>query len=144
MGIVAHADGDFDSRESNAIRQHLQTGGAFSHEALEILMTIIEDEAVRGLDRSRLIAELFVDSNFDERVSILDMLFLIAAADGGLTHAELETLRGVSAGMNLSHKQYIEAKVRARSGALHNGTLAANDSPPFQGGVAQQRRGGCP
>jgi tellurite resistance protein len=47
-------------------------------------------------------------------VQLLNLLFAVAAADGGLTHAELEELRGISAAMNLSHTQYINAKLRAK------------------------------
>ena len=114
MGIIAQADGDFDAREAEEIRRQLQVRGNFSPEALEVLMTLIEEEAVRGLDRSRLIADLFGNASFEERSAALDLLFVIAAADGGLTHAELEALRGISSAMNLSHRQYIDSKLRVR------------------------------
>jgi uncharacterized tellurite resistance protein B-like protein len=114
MGIVAQADGEIDLRELEEIRRHLQSQGKFESDALDMLMAIIEEESVRGLDRSRLIAEYTANIGFEERVELLDALFAIAAADGGLTHAELEELRGISAAMNLSHRQYIDAKLRAK------------------------------
>ena len=114
MGIVAQADGEVDLRELEEIRRHLQSQGKFESEALDTLMGIIEEESVRGLDRARLIAEYTAKIGFEERVELLDLLFAVAAADGGLTHAELEELRGVSAAMNLSHRQYIDAKLRAK------------------------------
>jgi hypothetical protein len=61
-----------------------------------------------------LIAEYTGNMTFDERVHLLDTLFSVAAANGNLTHAELEELRGISSGMHLSHRQYIEAKIRTR------------------------------
>jgi uncharacterized tellurite resistance protein B-like protein len=116
MGIVAQADGDIDTRELEEIRRHLQFSGGFDPESLELLMSIIEEESVRGLDRARLIAEYTGNMTFDERVHLLDIdtLFSVAAANGNLTHAELEELRGISSGMHLSHRQYIEAKIRTR------------------------------
>ena len=114
MGIVAQADGEIDVRELEEIRRQLQTHGNFEQDALGTLMAIIEEESVRGLDRSRLISEYTAKIGFEERVELLDLLFAIAAADGGLTHAELEELRGISAAMNLSHRQYIDAKLRAK------------------------------
>lgn len=114
MGIVAQADGEIDLRELEEIRRQLQTYGKFEKDALETLMAIIEEESVRGLDRSRLISEHTAKLGFEDRVELLDLLFAIAAADGGLTHAELEELRGISAAMNLSHRQYIDAKLRAK------------------------------
>ena len=114
MGIVARADGEIHGHELEAIRRHLQSQGNFEPDALDTLMAIVEEELVRGLDRSRLISEYTSKLGFDERVELLDLLFGIACADGGLTHAELEELRGVSSAMNLSHRQYIDAKLRSK------------------------------
>jgi uncharacterized tellurite resistance protein B-like protein len=114
MGIVAQADGAIDVRELEEIRRQIQSHARFEPEALDALMAIIEEESVRGLDRARLITEYTAKIGFEERVELLDLLFAIAAADGGLTHAELEELRGLSAAMNLSHRQYIDAKLRTK------------------------------
>ncbi|MBI4472777.1 MAG: TerB family tellurite resistance protein [Acidobacteria bacterium] len=114
MGIVANADGEIDQRESEAIRHQLQFRGNFDPDTLDLLMTIIEEESVRGLDRARIIAEYTDNASFEERIELLDLLFAVAAANGSLTHAELEELRGISSAMHLSHRQYIDAKLRAR------------------------------
>jgi uncharacterized tellurite resistance protein B-like protein len=117
MGIVARADSEIGDREMEEVRRQLQFRGNFEPEALNVLMTIIEDESVRGLDRARLIAEYTANATFADRVELLDLLFAVAVADGSLTHAELEELRAISAAMHLSHKQSIEAKLRAKSKA---------------------------
>jgi uncharacterized tellurite resistance protein B-like protein len=114
MGVVAQADGEIAPQELQEIRHRLQHRGSFEPEALDTLMVIIEDESVRGLDRSRLISHYTADLGFEERVELLDLLFAVAVADGGLTHAELEELRGISAALHLSHRQYINAKLRAK------------------------------
>jgi len=114
MGIVAQADGEIDFRELEEIRRQIQLRSRFDPEALDILIAIIEEESVRGLDRARLISEYTAETGFDERVQLLDLLFAVAAADGALTHPELEELRGISAAMNLSHRQYIDSKLRAK------------------------------
>ncbi len=117
MGIVAQADGEIDPRESEEIRTQLRMRGTFDPESLEILMTIVEEESVRGLDRAALISEYAANASFEERVELLDLLFAVAAADRALTFAELEELRGISAALGLSHRQYIDSKLRARSKA---------------------------
>ena len=114
MGIVAKADGEIEFRELQEIRRQIQSHGTFEPEALDTLMRIIEEESLRGLDRARLIFEYTADSGFEDRVELLDLLFAVAAVDGALTHPELEELRGISAAMNLSHRQYIDAKLRAK------------------------------
>jgi uncharacterized tellurite resistance protein B-like protein len=114
MGIVAQADGEIAPQEMDEIRRRLQDLGGFELETLDTLMVIIQEESVRGLDRSRLVSEYTSSLGFDERVHLLDLLFAVAAADGGLTHAELEELRGISAAMHLSHAQYINSKLRTK------------------------------
>jgi uncharacterized tellurite resistance protein B-like protein len=114
MGVVARADGDIDFKELQEIRRQIQSYAKFEPEALDMLMSIIEEESVRGLDRARLVSEYTANAGFEDRVALLDLLFAVAAADGALTHAELEELRGISAAMNLSHRQYIDAKLRAK------------------------------
>ena len=114
MGIVAQADGEIDPRELEEIRRQLQARGQFETESPEILVSIIEEESVRGLDRARLIGEYTRNIGFEERVEVLDLLFAVAAANGSLTYAELEELRGISSGLGLSHRQYIDAKLRSR------------------------------
>lgn len=113
MGIVAQADGEIDGRELEAIRRELEARGRFEEEILDTLIAIIQDESVRGLDRYRMITEYTADCTVEERKELLDLLFLVAAADGGLTHPELEELRAISSALHLSHKQYIAAKLRA-------------------------------
>jgi uncharacterized tellurite resistance protein B-like protein len=114
MGIVAGADGEIDQREAEEIRRQLQVRGRFDSEALDVLLAIIEEESVRGLDRARLISEYTAKAGLEQRVELLDLLFAVAAANGSLTYAELEELRGISSAMNLSHRQYIDAKIRAK------------------------------
>ena len=114
MGVVAHADHDINERELAEIRRRLSERGNFDDTALDLLLTIIHEESVRGLDRYRMINEYAGDSSLEERVELLDLLFAVASADGGLPHAELEELRAVSSALHLSHKQYINAKVRAK------------------------------
>lgn len=117
MGIVAQADGDIDPRELQEIRIQLRMRHNFDPESLELLMTIIEEESVRGLDRTMLISEYASNAAFEERVELLDLLFAVAAADQVLTFSELEELRGISAALGLSHRQYIDCKLRARAKA---------------------------
>jgi uncharacterized tellurite resistance protein B-like protein len=115
MGIVAQADGEIDARELEEIRTQLRMRNNFDLESLEILMTIIEEESVRGLERASLVAEYAANATYEDRVELLDLLFAVAAADRALTYTELEELRGISAALGLSHRQYIDAKLRARA-----------------------------
>jgi uncharacterized tellurite resistance protein B-like protein len=118
MGIVARADGEIDGRELEEIRSRLESCGRFTPEVMDVLMAVVNEESVRGLDRSRILAELSQDITFEQKIDLLDLLFAVASANGSLTHLELEELRGISAGLNLSHRQYIDAKLRSRTTPL--------------------------
>ena len=115
MGIVAQADHEIHERELAEIRRQLEGRSDIETGAMDLLLAIVREEAVRGLDRYRLIAEYSAGKSLEERTGLLDLLFAVAAADGALTHAELEELRSISSALHLSHKQYIGAKVRASS-----------------------------
>jgi len=115
MGIVARADGEIHPSEFEEIRNQIRIRNNFDAESLEILMSIIEEESVRGLDRASLISEYAASANFEERVDLMDLLFAVASADQPPTLPELEELRGISAALGLSHRQYIAAKVRGRT-----------------------------
>jgi uncharacterized tellurite resistance protein B-like protein len=106
MGIVAHADHEINERELEEIRRRLAGLGNFDETAMNLLLAIIHEESVRGLDRYRLVNEYASDATFEDRTELLDLLFAIAAADGALTHLELEELRSIASALNLSHKQY--------------------------------------
>jgi len=112
MGIVAQADGEIDERELGVIRRELNSRGLFEDDTLDVLIHIIGEESVRGLDRYRLVTEYCQDCSLEDRKELLNLLFLVAAADGALTHTELEELRSISSALQLSHKEYINAKVR--------------------------------
>src|SRR5262249_43528772 len=74
MGIVAQADGEIDFQELQEIRLQIKSRGNFEPEALDMLMSIIEEESVRGLDRARLISEYTANAGFEDRVELLDLL----------------------------------------------------------------------
>jgi len=114
MGIVAHADQEINEQELYEIRRRLSERGNFDEDALDLLLTIVHEESVRGLDRYRMVNEYTGNATLEERTEILDLLFAVAAADGSPTHAELEELRAISSALHLSHKQYINAKIRAK------------------------------
>ena len=114
MGIIAQADHEIHEREMEEIRQQLYARNQFDDMNIDLLLTIIHEESVRGLDRYRLIDEYTKNTSLNERVELLDQLFGVAAADGSLTHLELEELRAISSAMHLSHRQYINAKIRSK------------------------------
>jgi uncharacterized tellurite resistance protein B-like protein len=66
----------------------------------------------KDLDYYRLSREFFEATTEEERIRFLDVLFAVAAADGIVTHAEMEEIRTVSTVLKLGHKPFIDAKLK--------------------------------
>jgi uncharacterized tellurite resistance protein B-like protein len=64
------------------------------------------------MDRYRLAREFASVCGPEERAEFLDVLFAVAAADGVARYDEIEEIRGLAQTLKLSHRQYIEAKLK--------------------------------
>ena len=64
------------------------------------------------MDYYRLTRSFFEATDEDERLRFLDVLFAVAASDGQATFNEVEEIRTISSGLLLSHKQFIDAKMK--------------------------------
>ncbi len=112
MGRVAYADGHISAEELQKIRAQLNQPGQFTPSELDILTTVIEDQTLKGLDHFRLTSEFFKVSDRQQRLMLLDCLFGLAAADRQLSYQEIEDIRSIAYGLGLSHKDFIEAKLK--------------------------------
>ena len=65
------------------------------------------------LDGFRLADAFTAVSDYDERGQFVDALFAIAGADGAVNNDEIETIRGLSNAMVLTHERFIAAKLKA-------------------------------
>ncbi len=64
------------------------------------------------MDRYRLAREFASVCGPKERAEFLDVLFAVAAADGVARYDEIEEIRGLAQTLKLSHRQFIEAKLK--------------------------------
>ena len=76
-----------------------------------MVVSVVSGEALRGLDRPRLIQGFLEVSTVAERRVLVGCLFDVATADGDLPVKEHEEIRGIAYGMGLSHREFIAAKV---------------------------------
>ena len=60
----------------------------------------------------RLTREFSTSTMEEERVRFLDVLFAVADADGHVSHEEIEEIRRIAKSLNLTHKQFIGAKLK--------------------------------
>ena len=116
LALVAYADGDISLNEKKKIKHRLKQLAEFGAEELELIITVIEDQALKGLDRFRLTSEFFKVSNSDQRQQLLDCMFALAAAgDGQLLNREIEEIRSIAYALSFTHKDFISAKLKCLS-----------------------------
>jgi uncharacterized tellurite resistance protein B-like protein len=112
MARVAYVDqeiqeGEFDSMVS-AIKGNWQL--------TDIEAALVAETAVstitQGLDYYRLSRRFFESTTEEERVRFMDALFAVADADGRVSYEEIEEIRTIATVLKLSHKQFIDAKLK--------------------------------
>jgi uncharacterized tellurite resistance protein B-like protein len=112
MGRVAHVDREVVEGEFEAMVDALQAGWDISREAAALVAEVAVSEIGAGLDHFRLSREFCTGTTEDERVRFLDVLFAVADADGRVSHDEIEEIRRIAKMLHLTHKQFIDAKLK--------------------------------
>jgi uncharacterized tellurite resistance protein B-like protein len=117
MARVAHVDEEISEEERASMIQAIQKGWDLTPEGASLVAEIALTEFGAGMDFYRLTREFFEATSRKERVKFTETLFRIAAADGDISHEETETIRRIANGLKLTHKQFIQAKLKARGEA---------------------------
>jgi uncharacterized tellurite resistance protein B-like protein len=112
MARVAYVDhevqeGEFDTMVS-AIKNNWQLS--------DIEAALVAESAVstitQGLDYYRLSRRFFESTTEAERVRFMDALFAVADADGRVSYEEIEEIRTIATVLKLTHRQFIDAKLK--------------------------------
>jgi len=115
MGCVAAAQGGVCKEERAVLEEHLKKMAGFDFEAVELMLSVVDEAAAKGLDPFRLTRRFYEVSSKAQREQLVDCLFDVAGADKDLAHVELETIRDIAYGLKFSHREFIEAKTRYRA-----------------------------
>jgi len=112
MARVAHVDRDVTEGEFGAMAEALQQNWQLSSEAAAIVAEVAISAVAENMDYYRMAREFFSCTNEDERVRFLDVLFAVADGDGQVSHEEIEQIRSIARHLKLTHKQFIDAKLK--------------------------------
>lgn len=115
LARVAHVDEEVTDEEFATIVQALRNGWSLSAEHATLVAETALTTFEKGLDFYRTSREFFSATNETERIAFVKTLFAVAAADGELTHDETEEIRSIAFVLKLTHKEFINAKMHARS-----------------------------
>jgi len=113
MARVANVDRQTTSGEFEAMVEAMQHGWNITPDAAALVAEVALSEVSLEVDYFRLTREFFTFTTQEDRIQLLDVLFAVAAADGGISSAETAEIRTISNGLKLTHKQFINAKLKA-------------------------------
>lgn len=112
MARVAHVDQEVDPGEFGAMVDLLKRGTALSESETALVAEVAIAEVSPDMDYYRLTREFFTSTTEKERVQTIDLLFAVADADGRVSNLEIEEIRKIARSLRLSHKQFIDAKLK--------------------------------
>ncbi len=112
MAWVAHVDRKVHSQELARMTQALARGWSISEPAAAYVAEVAVSQVDAELDYYRLTREFYSSTTRQERLGFLDVLFAVAAADGFVSHAEIEEIRLIARTLKLDHREFIQAKMK--------------------------------
>lgn len=133
LARVGYVDEDFLPQEEKFIRELLHEIWGLSPSLAEAVCTVAMETAVRGLDLFRLIQEAKASLSLNKRKTLIEALFALARAEGKVSGNETEEIRKIAFGLELTHREFINAKLKAlgrdRAGQSDRAMAEKNDVP---------------
>jgi uncharacterized tellurite resistance protein B-like protein len=111
LAKVAHVDGEVTAAEVTSLAGAIRAHWTLSAEAAEFVAEVALGAVDRTYDTARMMSALAAEASVEERRRILTAAFAVAAADGDISLVEHEEIRLMSRGLNLTHQDFIQAKL---------------------------------
>ena len=112
MAQIAYVDRVVTETEFAQMVEALRRHWDVDEKTAVFIAEVATAEIAADLDYYRLTREFFAHTTETERVQFLDVLFAIAAADGGVSRQESENIRRISVSLNLVQRQFMAAKTK--------------------------------
>ena len=114
LWVVAEADEKFLPEEEEKIKEVLSSYCKIPEEDMPYIIGSIEEAAKQRIDLYKFAHEVSEDLDYEAKVSILENLFRVACSDKDLDYKEHEVIRKVSKLFELSHRDFIQAKIKVK------------------------------
>jgi len=112
MARVAHVDREVKEGEFEAMVKVLKHSWQLPKEAAAIVAEVAISAVAANMDYYRMAREFFNCTTEPERSQFLDVLFAVAEGDGMVSHEEMEQIRSIARHLKMTHKQFIDAKLK--------------------------------
>lgn len=115
MAQVARVNPQVTDGEIATMVDALQTHWRLEPDQATFVAGVAVSETASLMDPYRLARQFASECGPRERAEFLDVLFAVAAADGVASYDEIEEIRVIARSLKLSHRQFIEAKLKLPS-----------------------------
>lgn len=112
MAKVAYVDREVTDSEFDGMAKAIETYWDVSPQLAAFVAEVAISAVDATYDSFRMMRELVTVTTEDERRKFLDVMFAIASADGQISYGETEEIRQIAKGINLTHKDFIDSKLR--------------------------------
>ena len=114
---VVRADGTVDESERAIMRTAVQSTFDLAPGELDELMRTAETASTQAVSLYEFTQVLHAALSPEEKKRIVELLWLVAFADSRKDPLEEHMIRKIAGLLGVSHPDFIDAKIRARSGA---------------------------
>ncbi len=112
MAKVAYVDREVTEDEFKGMAQAIETHWEVSSQLAVFVAEVAVSAVEETFDSFRMTRELMECTSEDERRKFLDVMFAVASSDGQISYDETEEIRKIARGINLTHKDFIDSKLR--------------------------------
>lgn len=113
LATIARVEAGVDEHERARIIAALERGWGLSHDRAELVTEAAIAESEANLDPYTLTYAFAQSATVDERISFLDALFAVAAADGAISSEESAAISRITSSIRLEQRHFVEAKRKA-------------------------------
>lgn len=114
LWVVAEADHRFLPAETEKITEILHDLGKISKDDMPYVISAIQEAEQQRIDLFRFTHAVSNNLDYQVKVSIIEILFSVACVDQDLDNAELECIRKIANLFAITHKDFIEAKIKIK------------------------------
>lgn len=112
MARVAYVDREVHPSEFEAMIKAIQDNWSLSEVEAALVAEVAVSAISKGMDYYRLSRRFFESTTETERIRFMDVLFAVADGDGFVSNQEIEEIRTIANVLKLTHKQFINAKLK--------------------------------
>ncbi len=114
MARVAYVDREVSTAEKEVMEERIARFWQVPQETAVFVANVAVNAVGYNFDYFRMTREFAEETTVEEQRRFLVVLFVLAAADGEVAFEEQEEIRLISQGLNLTHQDYIAAKLAAQ------------------------------